>query len=248
MRRRSNGSYQHYHTPLSLNLASNNRRRHSLMLRGSGSFVNRFRRNDSTLSELVVTSAEPAARESECRTDYGAGFSQDCWATKTHGLTSATGRSCRYLEEGWSVVEEEFVTVMFFQEGWSGWVDWSRNGECDSLPLSISDSQVHIANTTRSAMVWISEGRSDIEGGLKACRTVQVSDLSPDSWLIFRPLLCLCYEFFFVELVLAGCGLLRMAPVRTRFLLRLSLSWSASPSFSALSLYFFLSWALIWVC
>ena len=114
-----------------------------------------------------------------------------------------------------------------------------RNGECDSLPLSISDSQVHIANTTRSAMVWISEGRSDIEGGLKAFRTVQVSDLSPDSWLIFRPLLCLCYEFFFVELVLAGCGLLRMAPVRTWFLFRLSLSWSASPSFSALSLYFF---------
>lgn len=88
-------------------------------------------------------------------------------------------------------------------------------------------------------MVWISEGRSDIAGGLKAYRTVQVSDLSPDSWLIFRPLLCLCYEFFFVELVLAGCGLLRMAPVRTWFLFRLSLSWSASPSFSALSLYFF---------
>lgn len=41
-------------------------------------------------------------------------------------------------------------------------------------------------------MVWTSGSRSDTEGGSKAYRTVQVSNLSPDFRSILRPLLCFC--------------------------------------------------------
>lgn len=51
-------------------------------------------------SESVITLAEPVVHESEPRTDYGIGFSQDRSAAKTRGLTLTTRRSCRYLEEG----------------------------------------------------------------------------------------------------------------------------------------------------